>query len=382
MKYNSQIEKSDEGFEELHTSVVRFTENNYLQAIEEEHLTPEQIRKLVLQVKGWNLVLDDEYYSLKEFIPILLSRYASNHKDKYTISEMLFSKLSKTTRSVRLTYEEFLPKYKRYRDDAGNGVNLSASQYSYIVSPVVQKPIFGLDSYPDCVKELYEELGMYFAKVDEIIRTCQWTIREIGFRRESPETILPLYDAQYTETLSNLSFLMKHRHNLRLSENEEVIKMRGMRSNPVLTAKHYLVHSSDVWFEHVMDEQIFKDLNNGFCKIESQLWPEDKMCALKTRLILFHIDELNMEGQKGKFNNYKLCAFYEWSGANNLKSFIENYFNKYYTGSLKIPVATSVYTARNHQTKGYIKEAESKAFKKNLDELVEKYDLNNLPSLE
>ena len=176
MKIEIEIEKSEEGLDQIIQAAVLFEENHYLEAVRTKNMTEHEIMHLTEDVKLWHSRMRKESMKLAAFSEKFLDEFATDNNSRFQEAYEMFSKVRSTIAGSRKMFKKFCMRMMK------NPVNPDASHSVYarsiLSAHVVSSDLFGLHSYNDKVQTLYEEMKEFFTTLVLTLALCHRMIRD------------------------------------------------------------------------------------------------------------------------------------------------------------------------------------------------------------
>ncbi|MBR0047160.1 MAG: hypothetical protein IJP75_09860 [Bacteroidaceae bacterium] len=325
--------------------VCRFDVNNLLYAINGKHFDEEQIVSITNDICEYHVKLKKQKVHLYSFGKTWNKEYTHEDNDHFDTSAKVSWKIRSGTAGAKKVFKRFCKAVRRTLPDGRP--NPQAHERSMISTPNYMGDLFGLASYPECVKELFHVMLYFYEDLDACI--CE-SLRII---KEEKDT---RYDyVKVNELLEDA--LEKSRqaqiHIIEAIEKEPELKKALMESksinsdeeNPVLkaykqTKKENMAEFASQHFHNCSPADISKiTLYKAFNEADEDpdmMWAmtvfgNDREKILRVNYAIDHFNELLPDKcKRGVIPALQLYFFMAWSNPIvGVESFL-NYFNKRY----------------------------------------------------
>lgn len=176
MKISNKIGNSHvEAVEKILYFVNSFDVHKLLFAIDEKRFDEDTILNLTLDIQEQNLKLSRQKKYLFDFTKNFNKVYT--HPDNKVVehSASLMRRMSSGVSGIKKQVKKFC---KTSRRRLPEGASSQAIDKSLLASEIYMKDLFGLDSYPDCVKELFSEMVKFYSNMTECLVEAQRSLEE------------------------------------------------------------------------------------------------------------------------------------------------------------------------------------------------------------
>lgn len=369
MRYKTIVEKTEDGLQEIISAVEQFEEDRFLASLSIRH-HPYDIQQATLMVREYQTKMNREVLALDKFSETFIREYATDNNECYETAQRLFNRIRSTISASRKVFRKTCPIVRK--PIPGNPSIFKRSVLSF---GICQRDLFGVSTYDEAVKVLYEDLRTFFVTVITTLLLCRKMIQEEMMVREDDKLCLAIYKECCEKALMGVKeFNEAHRLN-ELPETELLRKKEKAKSLTAYVRENYHKFGSIEFETAVRIEAVRKARNQGLTDDEARLWPKDHEKALRVRRAIGRIDRMEgAEGQKGKLNGALMAEFIKWCGvAEGIeKNMYETYFCTTYKGRLKLLSWSTICKVRKeHRDMGISDSEECASFEKRLKETDE-----------
>jgi hypothetical protein len=313
MRLNTDIEKSEEGLEEIIRAALLFEENHYLEAVRLKRLDEYDILQLTEDVRLWHSRMRKESLKLSLFSETFLDEYATNNNLRFRDAYQLFSKVRSTISGSRKMFKKFCMRVMK--NPSNPNASNSVLDRSLLTAHAVSRDIFGLAGYDEKVRTLYEEMKMFFTTLVVTLSLCHRMIRDEEEIMKNAPRCLEIY-RKCREGLLSSARLFARTFNVQVktvTENELIARRQKATSLQDYAQRNYHKLTKEEYLTVVAYEVVSEGAHQGMTEMESLLWPNNPEKAFKVREVIAHFDQLLPEGKK-KFGGKLLLEFIKWGG--------------------------------------------------------------------
>ena len=328
----------------IYEFICRFDVNNLLYAINGKQLDEDEIVSLTNDIKEYNAKLLHQSHYLFKFCKKFPKEFAS--EDNHHVDSSV--KISWRMRSGAAGIKKIFKKFCRVSHaKLPTGVpEPQAVNCSLISTKNYMLELFGLSSYPDCVKELFREMFDFYTNMNDCLEEGLRCIKEVNNIRGNAKKCLDILimscekSKKHQQTL--LEAIMTDPDMKKAVLNNKILT--GEDENPVLMAYKNTTSNKEQFAQRYykncspsdVDKITVYDVTNAdedpymaFAKVVFGNNP-DKIYGIN--YVIEHFDELLPDKcKRGKIPALNLFFFYEWSKPIvGIDSFLK-YFNKYYS---------------------------------------------------
>jgi hypothetical protein len=233
-----------------------------------------------------------------------------------------------------------------------------------------QRDLFGVKSYEESVKVLFEDLQTFFTTIIQTLLLCRRMIQaELAVRQDEGQC-LAIYRDCREKALSGVKELAASLGLNVVPEGELNRRRRQARSLGKFACENYHRFDSSEFKMAVLIEAVHQGRNDGLTDDEVRLWPNDHDRALRVREVIARYDSIEgAEGQRGKLDGGMLVEFIKWCGVEQKmeKNLYETYFCTMYKGRYRLPRWNTICKARKErEDRSITDEMERQAFERRL----------------
>lgn len=380
MLYSTIVDKNEQGLQMIIEAAEKFEQGKFMNAISDCRLSKDEVLGITEHVREYKSKLRKEHLALAKFALTFNKEYATDNNKCFDSAERLFHKIRSTISGSKKIYKKFCRTVRRQLP-LGAEQRPSVFKRSELVNESHTQQLFGIDTYVECVQKLYDELYEFFEELNKSLALCRMIIREESAIRKDPEQCIDIYKNCYEEAKNyNRGMIRAFKESKTALDSELEKSQRQAGSLQEFICDKY--HTCDIsqWQLYVVKSELNKE--SGMTDVEKILFGADNVeMARKARIVIQHFDELEKDAHKGKHKDkhsaYCVASFMIWCGIgktpdDKVKFFVEDYFNKTYTGDYPPVKTNAVNTAKNiilH--KPTESSLDNDAFKRKIEDIIE-----------
>lgn len=328
----------------IYEFICQFDVNNLLYAINGKHLDEDEIVSLTNDISEFHVKLMRQKQYLFKFCKTFPKEFASEDNKLVDSSVKISWRMRSGSAGVKKIFKRFC---KASRKQLPEGVPAhQAHEVSLINVKNYNLDLYGLSSYPQCVKDLFKVMFEFYVDLSECLEEGLRTVKEVKVTKGDARKCLEIMIKSCEKSKKNQRLLIEAimtdpdmkkavLNNKTLSDDEEnpVLKeFKHNQSGKEQFAQKYYKNCSPKDVDRITIYEVTninEDPNLGFAKI---VWGDDEDRIRKINYVIEHFDELLPEKcKRNKIPALILFFFYEWSSPIvGVESFLK-YFNKYYT---------------------------------------------------
>ena len=368
--------------------ILNFDVQRLLYAINGKELREEDIISLTIDINDYYNKLSRQKLHLFKFGKTFNSEYATNDNKCYDTSLKLSRRMRSGMAGIKDAIIKPFVKISRKRLPDGRP-NPSIMERSMISTENYSADLYGLSSYPECVKELFITMLKFYELLDDCITECKRVLKEEkevkSSERLSMERFLQACEKSRKNQLHVIeaveqepAFREALKQSLTLSSDD---------ANPVLKAyKKNSMSGAFVcqYFHNCTPSDIGKITlyrawnesgDDPLMMLAYMVFGHDDKRIQRINHVIEHFDELlPLVCKRGTIPAYHLFVFMEWCGSiSGIDSFL-NYFEKYYLahdGKWKVVGKSAITGAKNRP----ITSGKSSDYNKIRSEMLKSIDL-------
>ena len=328
----------------IYEFICRFDVSNLLYAINGKHLDEEEIVSLTNDIRDYNLKLDRQKQYLFKYCKAFPKEFAHEDNNLVDSSVKVSWRMRSGSAGVKKVFKKFC-KVSRKQLPAGVPEH-QAHEVSLISTPHYNLDLYGLSSYPECVKALFLAMYEFYTNMSECLEEGLRALKEEKLTKGDSRKCLEILvkscqksrEAQqhFIEAImTDPDFKKAVLESKILSGDEEnpVLKAyKGSASSKEQFAQHYYHNCSpkDVGKITIYDAytEADDDPNLTFSKV---VFGNDVAKIGRINYVIEHFDELlPADCKRDKIPAMHLHFFYEWCAPIvGVDSFLK-YFDKLY----------------------------------------------------
>ena len=246
---------------------------------------------------------------------------------------------------------------------------LSVFNHSYLTGLTFERDMFGLESYPDCVKELCCSVSLFFCKLTGVMALCREIIAKENYIRSHPDLCYKIYKDNYdnvAKTSRDFIKILENTGGVTYPMNSLKERMDKAKSLQQVICDCFHTYNVSQFQNFVIFDTIEKGKKDELSPTESLLWPDNHDFAKQVRFVITHLDDLiepcklvglkilgRTNKKEGKHHIYGpiIVMLMEWAGIEGTgkEAKFNRYFSKTYHGNLLPPGNSGTNGAKNHK---------------------------------
>ena len=369
MKYTTILDASEQSFQNLIKDAEDFEDNMIFESIRSRDYDETDIRLIDATVRMSIAKIDKEYIALEKFSKEFNKLYATNYNQCYNTALKLSRKLRSTIAGTKKLFRKMCPIIRKKAGGNEAEKKLSIFDHSFLTGLTFERDMFGLDSYPDCVKELCCSVSTFFCKLTAVMTLCRKIIAKENYIRSHPDLCYKIFKDNYenvARTTRNTVKIFENNTGIIFPMNSLKARMDKAKSLHQAICDCFHKFDESQFHDFVIFDTIEKGKKNDLSTTESLLWSNNHDLAKQVRFVITHLDDLiepcklaglkilgRTDKKEGKHHIYGpiIVMLMEWAGITRTgkeAQFIR-YFNQTYHGNLLPPGNSAANSAKNHK---------------------------------
>ena len=300
----------------------KLTEDRFLNCIMSKNYNYTDIDRKRNHVSYLTNRLEKEYIELKEVAKTFNSTYATDNNKCF---KSAFDLLKKIQSSIKETEKIFLSCSKRRtRKEIAlemlSNIRKTYANRSYLCSDTYPLSLFGLDSYPPCVKALFNEMLKFFTLLKSCLKLCLEVNNEEKRIKADGDLCLQLFKKLYQEILDQLSDLLDsfNKDTILAKKNSATESFKNCSDIDSWAPYHFHQYSKSDCRVLVL-QYVLKEHSNLTIE-EIKLFGNDEAKILLFRKIIRNLDKLIPDNYKKKgLSPLHILMLLKYMGCKNLK---------------------------------------------------------------
>lgn len=371
MKFSRNISKTGSALEEMQL-VCQFIENfdadRLISAIHARRCDRDDIVSIKADIDIQNARLTKQKISLEKFAQTFNKQWATDNNKVFDTALYTSNKIKSGYKGIKDLFKRFCPRIMKKLPDGKE--QPTAIVHSSISRKEYQLTLFGIEEYPQIVKDLFVSMINFFNNLNECIKISREVIIEEKETEGDTKKLLELFLKALEEAVKrNLVVIeaLESDPNLRNamiqnemissdSENKILAKYKKLGEEG-LAVEDFHSHTPKDIDKLAIQIAIEEADTEKPTEIEVLLFNRNNEEKIKNiRYIIANYDRLlkDTKCKRGYIPALHLFAFIEWCNVlDNVNTFL-NYFKKRYlaaNGKFKVPGPTAISGAKNKLTK-------------------------------
>lgn len=328
MHLSTIVEHDQSGLEMVSNALDELTREGFIDGIRCRIHDAYEIEQVAEMVRSYQARVNIEHRALVKFRVEFIRSYATNNNKCYETAEVLFRKIASTIAGLKKLFEKFSP---IDRGQLPPGVEApSVFEQSALVRGDTQLDLFGMETFPRAVQDLYTEIDTLCTSSSMALLLCQTIIEDEEKMRNDPVQLKFIWEESCRELSGTIRSIVQYTAITNTVEkNEMVRRYENATSMNSFLQKEYHMHDKKALINYLVYEEVQNAQNQGLTKEEKFFFKDDVEKALRVRAVIkyFHLI-IGVEGQKGKLSGKVIVEFLKWCGVvqSQEKPLYERYF--------------------------------------------------------
>lgn len=313
MRYNTIVEHDQSGIEMILNAMDSLVQERFIEGIRTKHHTLEEIEETTEMVGIYQHRMNIEEKRLTNFSKSFIRQYATDNNQCFSTGEVMFKKLRSTIKSLKDVFHKTSKPDRRQLPD---GVSApSVFDKSPIANGDFSPDCFGLESFPNQVKELYEAIDKLFATAASMLVLCNEMIKAEEETRNDIEQVRQIYQESCNELMGAVKAATMFLDPSQDFPNNEMETKRismGVNEDEFLMGGYHF-YNKEVMTQFLIIRALREARNDGLIGREPDFWYNNHGKALMVRKVIENFDSIDCaEGQKGCLCSDTMVEFLKW----------------------------------------------------------------------
>ena len=199
MRYRTIVEKNEDGLEEIIGAVQQFEEDRFLASLSVRRYTIYDIQQMAMTVREYQAKMNREVLALDNFAETFIQEYATDNNKCFETAQRLFNRIRSTICASRRIFRKTCPIVRKPNEERPSIFKRSVLSFGYC-----QRDLFGVNSYEEAVKVLYEDLKTFFTTIISTLILCRRMIQTEMAVRKDDQMCLAIYKECREKALSGV----------------------------------------------------------------------------------------------------------------------------------------------------------------------------------
>lgn len=185
--------------------ILNFDVDRLLYAINGKSLNESEIQDITFNIIDQNNKLCRQKKHLFEFSKVFNKKFATEDNNYFDSSIKVSRKMRSGTKGAKDIFKRFCKVSRRKPgDEAPQAINVSL-----ISTPNYIGDLYGLSSYPACVKNLFQAMLEFYGNLDDCISEAMRTLQEEKATKKDNKKMLELFLEAYDKSRKNQLHIIK-----------------------------------------------------------------------------------------------------------------------------------------------------------------------------
>ena len=336
MILDNTLEKTEDTLVMLDDSLSQASADRFVYGLQQRKWKEWDILQFLASVRNSHTYALMENGRLKVWKETFNEEYATDHNKYFTTAESSMNRIRCTLNGIKKAVTKLCYTSKKQLPADADTPTV------YERSPLLKAPyspdMFGLDTYGQSVRQLYEEIVSYLKTANDNVDLCLEVIERENFMRQHPEEIIEVHDRCYQTTFHHSQTIIRRFLSAGVQvENDILTAINNADDAKVRIAELYHMLNVDQWNDYVVCRATAEAQNVGLTKDELLLWGrEHREQVMRVRKLLKHLDELEMKKVKkgNALSGYFLMRLFCWCDINDARQhgLLREYIARNYKG--------------------------------------------------
>ncbi|MBR4379841.1 MAG: hypothetical protein IKP48_01105 [Bacteroidaceae bacterium] len=314
MRYKTIVEHDQSGIEMVQNAVDNLLEERFIEGIRTKHHTIDEIFETTEMVCMYQHRMNVEARRLTKFSKNFIRQYATDNNQCFSTGDVLFQKLRSTMKSLK---ELFHKTSKIDRRQLPEGVSApSVFEKSPMAKGDYSPDVFGIESFPKPVKNLYFAIDQLFNTANSMLILCGEMIKAEEETRNDIDRVRQIYKESCEEMMAAVkaatAFIAPSQdfpENAMEKQRERI----GVKNEDEFLKRAYHNYNKEVMTQFLIIRALREARNDGLVGREPDFWYNNHSKALMVRKVIENFDTISCaEGQKGKLCSDTVVEFLKW----------------------------------------------------------------------
>ena len=314
MILDKHLDKTEDSLLMLDESLPQANADRFVYGLQQRKWKDLDIVKFTAAVRNSHTFALMENVRLKKWSETFNDEYATDHNTYFSTAERSMNRIRCTLSGIKKAVTKLC--YTSRKQLPANTDAPTVYERSPLLKGDYSPDLFGLDSYSQAVKMLYEELISYLQTAEENIALCIEVIDRENYLHQHVEEVVEVHDRCYDITLNHslrtINRLKESNANL---DNDILNAIEEAEDAQQQIAALFHMLNVNEWTDYVICRAAIEAKRNGLDKVELVLWGRDGLAqVIRVRKLLAHLDELEMDKikRKGALSGYFVMRLLYW----------------------------------------------------------------------
>ncbi len=310
------VEHNKSGLEMVLDAMDELLEEKFIEGIKSKHHNTYEIEQTTELVRIYQHRVNIESKALTRFSEHFIRSYATDNNKCFDTAEVLFKKIKSTIASLRKVFYKTTPvDYSKLP----KGVDApTVFEKSPMGHGNYTPDIFGMESFPEEVRELFKAIETLFSSSSAMLALCHEMIEKEEETRNDIVQLRQIYKESCEELLSAVraaSAFMVSVKECPENELEDLRKKTGSDEDERFLKKGYHTCNKDVFTQYLIIKNIKQARNEGLTDTEAYYWRKQHDKALMVRKVIDNFDIVtDVKGQANSLSSVVMVEFLKWCG--------------------------------------------------------------------
>ena len=310
------VEHDKSGLEKVLDAMDELLAEKFIEGIKNKHRTAYEIEQTTEMVKMYQHRVNIEAKALTRFSERFIRSFATDNNKCFNTAEILFKKIKSTIASLKKIFYKTTP--VDYTQLPEGVESPSVFDKSPLGHGDYVPDMFGIESFPKNVQELFHAIDTLFSTSSVMLALCHEMIVKEEETRNDIVQLRQIYKESCEELLGVVraaSFFLVPTQELPENELEELRKKTGSDEDESFLKRGYHACDKGVMTQYLIIKTINQARNEGLTETEAYYWRKNHDKALKVRKVIENFDKVSdVKGQGTSLSSMVMVEFLKWCG--------------------------------------------------------------------
>jgi len=317
MIFTTIVEHDQSGINMILSVIESLEKDRFVEGIRLRTKKIEEVSDMVDLIGECQHKMNKELKHLVRFSKDFIRLYATDNNQCFATTQVLFNRIRSTLKSIREIFQKTSETDHRKLLDKTEAPSIF--DRSILANGEYTPDLFGIESFPKVVNDLYEAIDTLFSTASTVLALCNLMIEKENEVRGDTDLLRRIFNDTCNEFIgfaNGITILRKTDPNL-LANNELEIRRKkaGSENEEKFLKENYHKHGTNVMKEYAFIKLIREARNEGLTEIEAYFWNDNHEKAKAVREVVANLDQIiGIKDLGVKINSTSLVELLKWCG--------------------------------------------------------------------